>query len=243
MKVAIITPYYKESDAVLLRCIQSVLAQTHLDVWHFLISDGHPKPAITSGVKNLIAINLPVAHGDYGCTPRSVGAVCALNEGADIICFLDADNMFEPNHVSSIVRLYEKAAANEQDLDAVFSYRHIFLPGHEHLRLKEKEDLQHRHVDTNCLSLARSAAFLWPTWGMIPKTLTPICDRVMFDLIRLNQLKGAWTGLHTVLYESNWSAHYARAGLKAPAYGLHDGEISKVARPSAQELFARLRVK
>lgn len=243
MKVAVVTPYYKESDAVLRRCIESVLAQTHQDTRLYLVSDGFPRPEVTSSYNKLLSIELPVAHGDYGCTPRGVGAMCALNEGMDIVCFLDADNLFEPNHVSSMVSLYEQADARGETLDAVFSYRHIFLPGHEQLRLKVNEDLQHTHVDTNCISLARSAAFMWPMWSMIPKGMTTVCDRVMLDLIKLNQLKVAWTGLHTVLYESNWSAHYLQAGLPVPGSGLHDLTAKDIVRPSAQELYARLRLR
>jgi hypothetical protein len=166
-----------------------------------------------------------------------------LNEGADIVCFLDADNLFEPNHVSSLLDLYAQAAARGETLDAVFAYRHIFFPGHEHLRIKDAEDLRHTHVDTSCLSFAQSAAFMWPIWGMIPRALTPIGDRVMFNLLNLHQLKVAWTGLHTVLYESNWSIHYLTAGLPVPAHGLHDGTTKNMLKPSQLELFARLRVK
>lgn len=34
-------------------------------------------------------------------------------------------------------------------------------------------------VDTSCISLARSAGFLWGAWCQIPRSITPICDRVM----------------------------------------------------------------
>lgn len=243
MKVAVVTPYYKEPDFIVQRCIQSVLTQTHHNTWHYLVADGHPKPNLTSGVRNLMAINLPLAHGDYGCTPRGVGALCALNEGADLVCFLDADNMYLVNHVSSLVNVYTQAAAQGVAVDAVFAYRHIFLPGHEQLRLKDAEDLKCTHVDTSCLSFGPTAAFMWSIWGQIPRSFTPICDRVMFDLCKFHQLKCAWTGLHTVLYESNWSVHYQQAGLPLPTNGLHDATLNGLARPSAEELFSRLRVK
>lgn len=243
MKVAVITPYYKESDALLLRCIRSVSAQTHGDIRHYFVADGFPRPGLTGGVENLLAIDLPVAHADYGCTPRGVGAMCALNEGADIVCFLDADNHYEPHHVASLVNVYEQAIRQGTALDAVFSYRHCFLPGHEHLRLEDPEDLARTHVDTSCVSFARSAAFMWSLWGLIPRSWTPICDRVIFDFAKLNQLKAAWTGLHTVLYESNWRRHYQLAGLPVPDQGLHDDTLKNVVQPSAAELYARLRVK
>lgn len=243
MKVAVITPYYKESDAVLRRCIDSVSAQTHPDVTHYFVADGFPRPDLTTGVDKLVAINLPKAHGDYGCTPRGVGGLCALNEGADIACFLDADNLYEPDHVASLVRVYQQALRQGDAVDAVFSYRYLFFQGHEQLRITDPEDLERSHVDTSCYSFARSAAFMWTLWGMIPPTWTPLCDRVMFDFARMNQLKAAWTGLHTVLYESNWSAHYRLAGLPVPTEGLHDDTLKDIVPPSAEEMYSRLRVR
>ncbi|MDY0012165.1 MAG: glycosyltransferase [Rhodocyclaceae bacterium] len=243
MKVAVVTPYYKESDATLRRCIDSVAAQTHPDVRHYMVADGFPRPDLTAGVDKLTPINLPSAHGDYGCTPRSVGGLCALNEGADIVCFLDADNLYQPEHVASLVSVYQEALKQGETLDAVFAYRHVFLPGNEHLRLEDQEDLARNHVDTSCISFARSAAFMWIQWGMIPPSWTPICDRVMFDLVKINQLKTAWTGQHTVLYESNWSIHYRLAGLPVPAEGLHDGTVQKVGKLAPEEIYARLRLK
>lgn len=243
MKVAIVTPYYKESEVLLRRCIRSVSEQTHPDVKHYFVADGFPRPDITTGVENLIPINLPSAHGDYGCTPRGVGGLCALNEGADVVCFLDADNLYEPDHVASLVRLYEQAERQGQSLDAVFSYRYLFVPGHEHLRLPDEEEMTRTHVDTSCYSFSRSAAFMWTVWGMLPRAWTPLCDRVMFNFGKMNQLKAAWTGLHTVLYESNWSMHYKQAGLPVPESGLHDHTLQHVVEPTAEELWARLRVR
>jgi len=65
-------------------------------------------------------------------------------------------------------------------------------------------------------------------WGMIPNAWGPINDRVMFDMFKLNQLKSAWTGQHTVLYESNWRAHYAQDGLPIPNHGLHDDTLKNI---------------
>lgn len=242
MKVAIVTPYYKESEVLLRRCIRSVSEQTHPDVKHYFVADGFPRPDITTGVENLIPINLPSAHGDYGCTPRGVGGMCALNEGADVVCFLDADNLYQPEHVTSLVSVYQQALARGAPLDAVFAYRHVFLPGSEHLRLVDREDVAHTHVDTSCYSFARSAAFMWVQWGMLPPGWTPLCDRVMFDLAKLHKLKMAWTCQHTVLYESNWRAHYTQAGLPIPTEGLHDGTLGTAVKPPIEEVFARLRV-
>jgi glycosyltransferase involved in cell wall biosynthesis len=211
-----------ESDATLRRCIESIRDQTYQNTRHYLVADGHPRRTITQNYSDLSLIDLPVSHSDIGNTPRCIGAICALSEGAEIVCFLDADNLYEPDHVSSLVATYEKAEAGGQPLDAVFAYRHVFLPGHEDLRLVDVEDISHSHVDTSCISLSRSASFLIPMWSQIPKKVIPISDVVMLELIKLNQLRMAWTGKHTVRYESNWSAHYRQAGLSVPTEELHD---------------------
>lgn len=242
MKVAVVTPYYKESEVVLRRGLDSVQRQTHADFVHYMVADGHPRPEILAGYSRVVAVDLPRAHADYGCTPRSVGAILALNAGADVVCFLDADNLLAPEHLESLVSTYQSASRRGETLDAVFAQRHIFLPGHEHLRLVDAEDTARTHVDTSCISFHRSAAFLWPQWGLIPKAATPACDRVMFDLVRAHRLRTMWTDRFTVLYESNWSIHYRLAGLPLPDQGLHDGTMNNVELP-ADEMFARLRIR
>lgn len=242
MKVAVITPYYRESEAVLRRCLDSVQRQTHGDFVHYMVADGHPRPDVLADYARMVAVNLPSAHADYGCTPRSVGAVLALNEGADVVCFLDADNLLESEHLESLVSTYRAASSQGKALHAVFASRYIFLPGHEHLRLVDAEDMSRRHVDTSCISFHSSAAFMWPLWGMIPRAATPICDRVMFDLARSHGLYMAWTDRFTVLYGSNWSTHYQQAGVPLPAHGLHDGTLNHVQFPP-DEMLARLRIR
>ncbi|WP_343734960.1 glycosyltransferase [Acidovorax sp.] len=242
MKVAVITPYFKESEAVLRRGMDSVQRQTYRNFVHYMVADGHPRPEVMEGYERVVAVNLPSAHADYGCTPRSVGALLALNEGADVACFLDADNLFEPEHLESLVSAYQRAIDDGAPLDAVFGSRYIFLPGHEHLRLVSQEDVSRQHVDTSCMSFHRSAAFVWTLWGMIPRAATPKCDRLMFDLVRAHRLRMEWTDRWTVLYESNWSYDYQQAGIPIPDHGLHDATLTDVQLPS-DEMLARLRIR
>lgn len=240
MKVAVITPYYREADEILRRCLDSVAAQTHVDLVHYLVADGFPRPDLLANRPRVASIQLPFSHGDFGNTPRAVGALSALNSGADVVCFLDADNLYLPQHVASLVQVYEAFVARGEACDAVIASRHIFLPGHEHLRLVDPEDESGRHIDTNCMSLARSAAFLWVQWGLIPQGWACIGDRVMYDLMRTHRLKVAKTGLFTTLYESNWSVHYKQAGLPVPTTGLHDLGMARLSQPSQEEIAARL---
>ena len=96
MRVAVVTPYYKEPRGWIERCIASVAAQTHA-CDHFLVADGHAQDWIDgAGVRHL---RLDRGHGDYGNTPRALGALLAVSEGYDAIAFLDADNWYAPEHV------------------------------------------------------------------------------------------------------------------------------------------------
>lgn len=238
LKVAVITPYYKETVEMLRRCMNSVRAQTFQNTVHYLVSDGFPSSIVDANSPSIKHITLPVSHGDNGNTPRGIGAICALNEGADVICFLDADNQFMPEHVSDAVALF-----STQPLDVVFSYRHSYPPGHEELRLVAQEDIRREHVDTSCISMAKTAAFLLPAWAMMPKAVSPICDRIYYSLIKTYGLRCAWTGKFSVLFKGNYAIFYEQAGLPVPPTVV-EFDLDKIKRNySTQDCFDRLRLR
>ena len=80
MKLAVVTPYHKESAEILLRCHESILNQT-ISCTHILVSDGHPLPEVDRWEAR--HIKLPYAHGDYGDMAKSVGAMEALVSSGD----------------------------------------------------------------------------------------------------------------------------------------------------------------
>lgn len=246
MRVAIATPYYKERADILRRCMDSVRAQTYPHVVHYMVADGLPQPEVMAEYPQVRHIVLPQAHANFGCTPRGIAAQCALAGEADVVCFLDADNLFLPDHVASVVRTYEQASHAGTSVDAVFSSRYIFLPGHEHLRMVPPSDEApgSAFVDTSCISLSRSAGFLWGAWCQLPRSITPICDRAMCWLMQHYQLHVAWTHQPTVLYESNWRAHYIQAGVPPPEEGLHDAYVRNAGQGlTPEELWGLLRVR
>ena len=109
MRVAVVTPYFREADDVLRQCLDSVSAQT-CPVTHILVADGFPKDWVSRSVSHHIV--LPGGgHGDNGNLARAVGAAIAVSEGYDAIALLDADNWFQPDHVSSLVTLHEQSGA------------------------------------------------------------------------------------------------------------------------------------
>jgi len=93
------SPYYKEPLHVLRRCHESVLGQQG-DATHSMVADRLPTADVDSW-KSVVHIKIP-NHADYGDTPRGVGAACAAANGFDAICFLDADNWYEPNHIGTM---------------------------------------------------------------------------------------------------------------------------------------------
>src|ERR1700731_4980422 len=106
MRYAIITPYHEESRDQLERCIRSVSAQT-VPTDHIIVADGRPQDWIdATGARHL---RLDRAHGDYGNTPRGLGAMLAIAERYDGIGLLDADNWLEPEHVAACVATFKPA--------------------------------------------------------------------------------------------------------------------------------------
>ena len=97
-----ITPYYKETRAVLEQCIASVRSQS-VRADHILIADGFPQDWIDQ--INVRHVRLDRAHADWGNTPRCIGALMAAAEGYDGIAFLDADCWLEQDHLEFLSRL------------------------------------------------------------------------------------------------------------------------------------------
>lgn len=91
MKVAVITPYYKESLDILQKCHESVKKQNHPSL-HVMVADGFPVDDISQWDCNHII--LPLGHNDIGSTPRLLGSYHAIGLGYDAIAFLDADNWY-----------------------------------------------------------------------------------------------------------------------------------------------------
>ena len=83
MRVAVITPYFREPDAILRQCHASVRGQTH-PCTHFLIADGHPNPLFSNDGAT-VHIALPKPNADNGNTPRAIGGILADQYGFDAV--------------------------------------------------------------------------------------------------------------------------------------------------------------
>lgn len=232
MKVAVVTPYYNEDLATLRRCHDSVVAQTY-PCTHIVVADGHPRDEI--GGWNAQHMRLPVAHGDYGNTPRGLGGISALNQGFDAVAFLDADNWYADDHIESLVDL-----TRQDNLAVAFSDRHIVLSTGELCNFVDRDEHERRHVDTSCYFITSKAAFLIPIWPMMDRVFSSTCDRAMFKILKERKVSHGWTNRRTLFYESRWIAHFEAMG-KEPPPDAHSPNLDQLdARYVPERSIARL---
>lgn len=203
LRVAIITPYYREVPAVLRQCLLSVAGQTY-SCTHFLVADGHPQD-----LGSLISdrppehIVLSRAHGDNGNTPRAIGGLSAMNQGFDAIAYLDADNWFYPHHIERMVDLHRASGA-----PVCTATRSIHRLDGSLMYVDFNESDGRDHVDTSCLFLTRPAFDVLPLWAMMPKQLAPNCDRIAWSAIRGRRYQTAHCAEPTVAFRTQYHCHY-----------------------------------
>jgi glycosyltransferase involved in cell wall biosynthesis len=209
-KIAVITPYYKESIEVLRQCHESVLSQS-LPATHFFIADGFPQAEL--GQWDIKHISLPQGHDDNGDTPRGIGGILAEVEGYDFVAYLDADNWFHPNHLSSLMEEMEKTGA---DITCSFRTMHA-MDGSELLGVQDSDETSLEHVDTSCYLINRNAFEALEVWLRIPKMLSPICDRIFYMYLKHKKFKLAYTKNKSAAFRSQYKIHYQMAGIVPPS--------------------------
>jgi glycosyltransferase involved in cell wall biosynthesis len=212
MRLAVITPYYKESIDLIRRCYDSVRAQSFQDVLHVFVSDGVPNEAVEA-LPGVVHIRLP-NHADYGDTPRMVGAAHAANRGYDGIAFLDADNWYEPDHLERLLRL-----AVERKAAVATATRKLWTEDGRLLGVCPECDGV-THVDTNCFLILSPAYDVLGAWGFKSAANTELGmsgDRIFWRKIKSSGLTCAHCTVPTVNYTTTFAAHYVLCGELPPA--------------------------
>ncbi len=212
-KITVVTPYHRESLEWLRRCHESVMTQqVEANITHVMVADGHPRPEIDQW--NVTHIRLPKEHGDNGNTPRAVGSVVAQTNGAEFIAFLDADNWYYPDHLASMLEGHRQTGAS-----VICAWRDFYTPEGQKLAMTEIDEDNLTHVDTSGLMLHRSVFDLNTIWSAMPKTLSPICDRVFFLGAKHRKYMQCFTRKRSVAFTTLYSAHYTGLGLPEPKNG------------------------
>lgn len=209
LKIAVVTPYHTESDAILRQCHESVLAQTHA-CHHILVADGHPKTLFDASPR-MLHLALPLENADNGNTPRAIGGLLADRYGFDAVAYLDADNWYDEDHIAKMV------AGHAHSGYPLVACKRTFrdLEGNV-LAVTEGEEERHRHVDTSCWLLFRPAFGLLKAW-LMPKPLSPVCDRIFFHAVLHARLPITGASCRTVNFRTRYALHYEAADRPAPA--------------------------
>jgi len=221
MKIAVVTPYYREAPAVFGQMLRSVAAQTH-PCRHFVVADGFPSAIATK--YDIEHIVLPNAHGDNGNFARHAGAVRAIEQGYDAVSFLDADNWLRNDHVATIARTRAATGAA-----VVTTGRSLHRPDgstlYDGVGFRWEE---HDFVDTSCLTFFREAFPLNDVWRDMPRELGPISDRVMWRVVISRGMSVAHAPEPTVCFRTLYEGHYTAFNERPPplAKGMHDAEAA-----------------
>ncbi|MGQ0287425.1 glycosyltransferase family A protein [Pasteurellaceae bacterium 22721_9_1] len=226
--VAIITSTIGRLE--LARAIESVKKQTY-PCKHYIFVDGEQfadkAKAVIEQYDNLIVTYLPMNTGVNSWVNSSINAIAPYLVKEDIVCYLDDDNWYEPNHVQSIVESFAICPT----ADFVYSLRNLYdIAGNfichddiESLGIwesKTKEKFSFKleidgyqfwlapqlkgtyHIDTNCYGFTRQSAItIAPIWFSGKYN-----DRNVFQ--KISQLK--WTVVPTRKYSVNYTVDLER---------------------------------
>jgi glycosyltransferase involved in cell wall biosynthesis len=200
MKVAVVTPTI--GSTTLKQCVESVESQTYKDLTHYVFLDGKENEKHIwyqlEGYDNIKTIRLEenVGKGWYG---HRVYAACSFLVNADIICYLDEDNWYEPDHVQKLVDVIKDGN------DWAYSLRKIYDKQGNFLCEDNCESLgkwpvyfndQVNHIDTSSFAVKRDAALRighawYGQWG---------ADRQFFMNLAKNFPKFDCSREHTMCY-------------------------------------------
>jgi len=197
MKVAVISPYYKEEESMILRCIESVRAQTHdTAVHHILVSDGHPHPNHQAwGVQHISIPNC----GDYGDTPRAVGSAIVACQDYDAIAWLDVDNWYEPDHIQEALKYLSPQKP-------IVTTGRILRRTDGTLLASCPESDGINFCDTNCYVIHREAFGIIGKWTFKPKRFGIVGDRIFWSSLPKQYV--ARSPKYTVNYTTKFAVHY-----------------------------------
>lgn len=203
MKVAVVTPTIATEH--LQKCLESVRDQTYQDITHYVFVDGggHEdmvRKIITKSSNahktRCVILDENIGKGWYG---HRVYSACSFLVNADIICYLDEDNWYEPNHVEELVNVINDGN------DWAYSLRKIYDKKGEYLCEDNCESLgkwpvyfndQVFHIDTSSFAVKRDVAtrigHAWyGQWG---------ADRQFFHTIKQHFPKYDCSRQHTLCY-------------------------------------------
>ena len=200
MKVAVVTPYYKEEERIIRRCVDSVAKQNYPHVMHVLVSDGFEQEWVSRECVH--HIRMPNT-ADTGDTPRLVGSAYASALGADAIIFVDADCWINPEHVEKMVEAQRLTGAG-----IVTCPRHIWDKFTDEYMGVDTESDGRVFNDTNCYLVMRPVYRVIANWSFKPMSKGLIGDRFFWEACLRAGTPIARTPHTMTNYSSDFVCHY-----------------------------------
>jgi glycosyltransferase involved in cell wall biosynthesis len=213
MKVTVITA--TTGNPLLAGCLRSVAQQTYKNVTHLVVGDGpehwekidsiFTNAAFPNGT-NQFYVEMPYPIGkDRWNAHRIYPAATYMVEG-DYVMYLDEDNVLEPNHIESLVKLVQ-----EKKLDWAYSFRKIIDKEGNYLCHDDCESLgkwasvlspQDFFIDVNCYFVRREVAVaITPAWyRKFREPGQPEVDRVLAHVLMNNFKNFDTTHEYSLLY-------------------------------------------
>ena len=200
MRVAVVTPTIGSEHLV--RCVDSVDKQTYSDLTHYVFIDGeHSELSVLDKIEGAtkvrkVTLEENVGKGWYG---HRVYSACSFLVNADVICYLDEDNWYEPNHVEKLVDKIK------QGNDWAYSLRKIYDKDGNFLCNDDCESLgkwpvyfngEVFHIDTSSFAIRRDIAVRighawYGQWG---------ADRQFFSALKTHFPKFDCSNDYTMCY-------------------------------------------
>jgi|HubBroStandDraft_4_1064222.scaffolds.fasta_scaffold131179_2 hypothetical protein len=196
MPGVVISPYYREPQATIEDCLLSVARQT-VPVYHTLISDGFPQTWFDHylGVRHIKSTQ---HFHDWGNTPRSIAM--QVEYGAPFIAFLDADNLYDPDHIAACLEVKRM----NPDADFIVTQERFLRPTKEGgwVVSSAKQEPQEQHCDTSCyLFFPQCYDTVIRAQSTAPDSY--VGDRYTYACLKEAGLRPAFTNRPTVTYRLN----------------------------------------
>ena len=181
----------------------SVKKQTYQNLEHYVVIDGieRKKEAlkILKNFPNVKLLTLPYATGKDNYNGHRIYAAATYLSNGKYVTFLDEDNYYEPNHITSCVNLVMDG------YEWVYTLRNIIDKDKNFICEDNCESLGHWpvyfndgvfHIDTACFAIRRDVAIRighawYGQWG---------ADRQFFNAIKQQYKNYGCTGEYTANY-------------------------------------------
>jgi glycosyltransferase involved in cell wall biosynthesis len=233
MRVAIITP--TTGNPLLQRAVQSVQEQDWDGIEHFIVIDGKERENMAYSQlkkiyfeKKTTVLTLPTVTGHSGFLGHRIYAAVSYLLDCDYFIFLDEDNWFDPNHVSS---LFESVCLPR--LSWGYALRKIYDSSKCYVTRDDCESLgrwpsylddHDYHVDVNCYILKREVAVaispLWYRQSRMPGIQD--VDRAICARLLNTCPDFATNGLYSVNYTAGSTVQSVR-----PEFYIHGNQVMR----------------